>query len=191
MTFGSTGAGHPSAGLRAADLFKDPMNDIPPTVLNIVPVEIAKRDDADALAEASGRNLAAEWATRASILSGLALCVAVVLAILLSGCGAPLANATIAVNDTRAVLDVAHTTIEERCIPAYQAAKTPDDIAAADKVCLPAKKVYMTTRGAWMAAVAVVLAVRTGGDPKALAPVIGRMVEAVTALAVSLSEVSR
>ena len=57
--------------------------------------------------------------------------VAVVLAILLSGCGAPLANATIAVNDTRAVLDVAHTTIEERCIPAYQAAKTPDDIAPA------------------------------------------------------------
>lgn len=167
------------------------MNDTPPVTLCIVPVEIAKRDDKDALHEASGRNLAAEWATRMSILSGLVLCALVLIVIFLTGCAGSLANATIAVNDTRAVLDVAHATIDERCVPAYQAAKTLDDIAAADKVCLPARKVYLTTRATWMAAVAVVLAVRTGGDPTTLGPVVGRMVEAVTALAVSLSEVSR
>lgn len=167
------------------------MNDIPPVTLRIVPVEIAQRDDKDALDEASGRNLAAEWATRVSILSGLALCVLVLIVIFLTGCAGPLGNATIAVNDTRSVLDVAHTTITEQCVPAYQAAKTPDDVAAVDKVCQPARKVYLTTRAAWMTAVAVVLAVRTGGDPKTLGPVVGRMVEAVTALAVALSEVSR
>lgn len=113
------------------------------------------------------------------------------LALFISGCGAPLANATIAVNDTRAVLAVAHESIDERCIPAYQAAKTTDDIAQADKVCLPARTVYLSTRAAWMAAVAVVLVVRSGGDPKLLEPIVARMVAAVTALANALPEVSK
>jgi len=126
-----------------------------------------------------------------TILSARALCVTVLLAIFLSGCGAPLANATIAVNDTRSFLTVAHESIDERCVPAYQAAKTPDDIAAADKVCLPARTVYLTTRAAWMSAGAVVLAVRSGGDPRLLGPVMLRMAEGVTALVNAIHEVSK
>lgn len=121
-------------------------------------------------------------------LSGLALCVVLAL---FSGCAAPLANATIAVNDTRSVLAVARESIDERCIPAYQAAKTPADVAKVDAVCLPARQTYLTARSAWMSAVAVVIAVRAGGDPTTIGPAVLQMAETATMLANAIPQVMK
>lgn len=136
-----------------------------------------------ALAYANGQNPARDRVNFFAKLVGvLSLCALAV--VLLAGCtGSAINTATLAVNDGRAFLEVSNTSITERCVPLYQAAKTPDDVTAADKVCLPMKKAYLSARVAWMAAVAAVLAVRAGGDPAALPTAWQKMAETAAALA--------
>lgn len=105
------------------------------------------------------------------------------------GCGSALSSATVAVNDARIALSVAHDTIAEACVPAYAAAKSPEDVARVDKVCQPARKAYRVARASWMAAVAAVQAARVGDD-RQLLPAWQRLAGTIGALAVTVAEVS-
>lgn len=141
---------------------------------------------AEALAYSNGRNPAMERVNRIAKVVGM-LALVVLAVVLLAGCtGSAVNTATVAVNDGRAFLTVSNDAITERCVPLYQGAKTKEDLDAADKVCRPARKAYLAARSAWMAAVAAVLAVRAGGDPKALAPAWQKMAETAAALSEAL-----
>lgn len=94
--------------------------------------------------------------------------LAMFLPLALAGCGSALADSTVAVNNGRALLEVAHATITETCVPAYTRADTAAEIAAVDARCLPARTAYLAARAAWMAAVAALLLASAGGDPTAV-----------------------
>lgn len=108
----------------------------------------------------------------------------------LLGCGTALNNATIAVNDARIALSTAYDAISESCVPAYAAAKSPEDVAHVDKVCQPARKAYKVARVAWMAAVAAVQSARLGNDA-ALLPSWQRLAATIGVLSLTVAEVSQ
>ncbi len=79
------------------------------------------------------------------------------------GCAATAQDiVTVAANDTRDIAVAEHQIILGYCEPRYKSAATPQDVATADKVCLPASKAYSTTKDSWEALLVVLQAARTG-----------------------------
>jgi hypothetical protein len=79
-----------------------------------------------------------------------------------------LPEATTAVNDQRALLDVSRQVIDEQCVPAYHAVQTSNDLARVDAFCLGPVKAYRVARASWVAAVSALLLARSTGDQTAL-----------------------
>jgi hypothetical protein len=118
--------------------------------------------------------------------------IVMVLALLVTGCGAsPLKTAIVVSNGLSDVGQAASTTLDSTCVAAYKSAKTEADIAAIDKPCLPAAKAYAVLRATHAALVAAIVAVEAGADPAQLDAAIQRARDAASTLGAVISEVAK
>ena len=92
------------------------------------------------------------------------LCVISTLALLLvTGCSLSTTDkAIITANEIHAIAESERDIISSYCVPKYEEAKTDEDIKNADKVCLPARTAFYSTRAAWVTLSSIIEALKYG-----------------------------
>ena len=106
------------------------------------------------------------------------LAVLVIACLALVGCARPIDTAIRTTNGARAVGETARAVITAACVPAYRAANTAAQLAAADARCLPAERAYRVYAAAHATAVVAVqraqLGLVTEADALAAAVAVGQ-----------------
>lgn len=65
-------------------------------------------------------------------------------------------------NEVHQVAETENKIILDYCVPKYKAANTKDEVAKVDKMCVPARTAYLSTKTAWEALVAVLQSYKNG-----------------------------
>jgi len=84
-------------------------------------------------------------------------------ALFLSGCSLSTADrAVVTANATRDVAEAEAALIQAYCVPKYQAVSKREELEAVDKVCLPARTAYLSTKVLWKTLVGVIRLAESG-----------------------------
>lgn len=83
--------------------------------------------------------------------------------IFLTGCSLSTTDrAVVAANATRDVAAAENQLIQTYCTPRYQSVRSKEDLEAVDKVCLPARTAYLSTRVLWQVLVGTIRLAQSG-----------------------------
>lgn len=107
----------------------------------------------------------------------------IALAFFLAGCSLSTTDrAVVAANATRDVAEAEAALIQAYCVPRYQAVSKKEELEAVDKVCLPARTAYLSTKVLWQALVGTVRMAQSGQATDAM------VLQAVQDLAKALAD---